>query len=82
MLPKIPRALRTPGIAIALGHVQLDAAAPLNVPAVVEGALLQRQEALDAVVEVAALVRMRKEVRHVRQALVAGKLVQLQWRCD
>lgn len=69
--------LRTLGVSVTFRHIYLHTAPAFDVPAVVEGALLQRQEALDAVIEIVALIRMRKELCHVGQAFMVSRIVHL-----
>lgn len=51
--------------------------ASLRIPTVLEGTLLQGEVTLDAIVEVAAFRRMRKEVGHVGQTLVCRRILKL-----
>jgi len=70
--------LYSSGVSVAFRHTYLHTTPAFDIPTVVEGALLEGEETLDAVVEVIAVVRMWKELGHVRQALVRSRIFQLQ----
>lgn len=70
--------LSSSGVSVAFRHIYLHTTSTLDVPSVVEGALLQCQKAFYAVVKIIAFVRMRKELSHVGQALMVPRIFQLQ----
>lgn len=70
-------------VVITLGLCHVDARAPLNVPSIVKGTLLECLIAFDAVKEIIAFLRMRKKVGNMRQTFVSSRwrlICYLKWK--